>query len=70
MEDLIEALTIFLKYANNSRNPVCCIHDQFIICCDITLDKVSESDITRLQALGFFWSEYHESFTSFRFGSC
>ena len=70
MKDLIEALTILLKYANDDRCPVHCEHDQLYIGCDITLDKVSEEDVKRLDELGIFWSESEDSFISFRFGSC
>ena len=70
MKDLIEALQIFLKYANDDYKPVHCEHDQLYIGCDIELDKVSKADIEKLDELGFFWDDESEGFISFRFGSC
>lgn len=70
MKDLIEALTILLKYANNDRNPIHCEHDTMYIDAGITIDMVSKQDIDRLDELGIFWSESEDSFISFRFGSC
>ena len=65
MEDLIEALRIFLKYAN-PHNPTHCEHDELWIV-DVDPDKVSDEDKARLDELGFFPSE--DGFKSFRFGS-
>ena len=70
MKDLIEALTILLKYANDDRNPIHCEHYQLYIGCGITLDMVSKEDLEKLDKLGIFWSESDDSFISFRFGSC
>jgi len=70
MNDLIKALQILLKYANNDRCPTNCEHDQLDIGCGIELEKISEQDITDLDKLGFFWDEESEGFISFRFGSC
>ena len=70
MKDLIEALQILLKYANDDRNPTHCEHDQLYIGCGIELEKVTKEDIDKLDELGFFWSEESEGFISFRFGSC
>jgi hypothetical protein len=70
MKDLINALTILLKYANDDRNPIHCEHDQLYIGCGITLDMVSKEDLEKLEELGIFWSESDDSFISFRFGSC
>lgn len=70
MKDLIEALAILQKYANDDRCPTCCGHDTLYIGCDITLDKVSDDDVKRLDELGIFWSDSEDSFISFRFGSC
>lgn len=66
MKDLIEALTIFLKYGN-PHNPTHCEHDEMTIC-GIDTKAVTIEDIKRLDDLGFFWSET-ECFKSFRFGS-
>lgn len=65
MKDLIEALTIFLKYQNKDW-PTHCEHDVMYIV-DITQDEVSEGDQKRLDELGFRWDD--ESWQSFKFGS-
>lgn len=70
MKDLIEALTILLKYANDDRNPTYCEHDILYICAGIELDKVNEQDLQRLDELGIFWSHSDDCFISFRYGSC
>lgn len=68
MKDLIEALTIFLKYGN-PYSPTNCEHDELYV--DIDPKLVSKADLKRLDKLGFFpSSEYEEGFSSFRFGSC
>lgn len=67
MKDLIEALTIFMKYKND-ENPTHCSHDQLWIMA-VTRDEVSAEDVARLDDLGFFWSESDEAWISFRFGS-
>ena len=69
MNDLIEALQIFLKYGN-PEYPTHCSHDELSIM-EITKDQVSEDDLVRLDELGFFWSDDEEEgcFKSFRFGS-
>jgi hypothetical protein len=70
MKDLIKALQILLKYANNDRNPTYCEHDILHIGCGIKLEMVSVDDITKLGELGIFWSDYEEGFISYRYGSC
>lgn len=67
MEDLIEALKIFLKYTQ-TKYPTHCAHDELWIM-DVTEDKVSAEDKERLDKLGFFWDEDEECFKSFRYGS-
>ena len=67
MKQLIEALTIFLKYGN-PRNPTHCEHDVLTIC-GIDPAKVSDEDKVALDKLGFFVSEEEECFQSFRYGS-
>jgi hypothetical protein len=69
MKDLMEALTILLKYGN-PRNPTHCEHDILTIC-GIEPKDVSEEDKRRLDELGFFvGTEYgEEAFHSFRYGS-
>lgn len=70
MKDLIQALTIFLKYANDDRNPTHCEHDQLSVVAGIKFEDVSPEDVAKLDDLGFIWSEEDECFISFRFGSC
>jgi hypothetical protein len=67
MNDLIEALTILLKYGN-PRNPTHCEHDQLTIA-EIDPNDVSPEDRARLYELGFLVSEADECFMSFRYGS-
>lgn len=67
MKDLIEALTIFLKYGD-PKYPTHCEHDELYV--DINPDKVSKEDKKRLDELGFFVNEGLEGFSSFKFGSC
>lgn len=65
MKDLIEALTIFLKYGNPYA-PIHCEHD--ILHVMVTADDVSEEDKARLEELSFKPDEYG-TFGSYRFGS-
>tara|TARA_R110001599_G_scaffold39930_2_gene121668 strand:- start:1042 stop:1254 length:213 start_codon:yes stop_codon:yes gene_type:complete len=69
MKDLIEALQILLKYANDDRDPTHCEHDQLYVGCGISYESVTKKDIDKLDKLGFFWDEDLEGFISFRFGS-
>ena len=71
MKDLIEAMTILLKYANNDRCPTACSHDLLYIGCGIDDSSlISREDMKALGELGFFWDEDSNGFISFRFGSC
>lgn len=65
MKNLIEALTIFLKYGNKTF-PTCCEHDVLLVLC--TKD-VSQEDSERLEELGFRWSKEFDCWASFRYGS-
>lgn len=69
MDDLIEALTIFRKYANE-KWPTHCEHDvMYVILPDP--HAVSEEDTKRLGELEFFLEEDEggeETWLSFRFG--
>lgn len=68
LEALIEALTIFKKYLDDTY-PTHCEHDIMMI----TLreqDVVSKEDTKRLDELGFNWSNEFECWISHRFGSC
>lgn len=67
MEDLIKALTIFLKYGN-PYNPTHCEHDVMQVA--IEPGRVSEDDVAELNKLGFIIDEEYDCFMSFRFGSC
>lgn len=67
MKDLIEALTIFLKY-KNERWPTNCSHDLLAIMA-VTKEEVSEEDVQRLDELGFHWMNDVDSWGSFRYGS-
>ena len=67
MENLIEALQIFLKY-QNVEFPTHCEHDVLQVV-DITEDEVLGTDILRLAELGFHYSEDAEAWLSYHFGS-
>ncbi len=71
MRDLIEALTIFLKYTDPEKPNVSdtnCEHDQLIVCIDPA--RVTSEDLARLDELGFSANEDDENFYSYRHGSC
>jgi len=68
MKQLIEALTIFLKY-DDSRFPTHCEHDELWIVGDYDPERMSAEDLETLDSLGFNWDENDESFKSYRFGS-
>lgn len=55
MKELIEALTIFLKY-KDVVTPTHCEHDVLQVMA-ITEDEVSEEDRKRLGELHFIWSK-------------
>ena len=68
MKDLIEALTIFAKYANVVC-PTHCEHDVLMI---MAVDRaaMTADDIARVETLGFYWSEGDfDCWQSYRFGS-
>lgn len=66
MEDLLKAITIFLKYGN-PRNPTHCEHD--VLHVDIDPELVSDADKQELEKLSFTPDEFN-GFSSYRFGSC
>lgn len=74
MKDLIEALTIFLKYAPADKDtyaPTHCEHDIFLVAgMGIEENAVSAEDEKRLEELGFHWDSEYDCWASFRFGSC
>lgn len=69
MKDLIEALNIFLKHAEeeNEHSPTHCEHDVFMVV-GITKD-LPEDDVNRLKELGFSWSSEYDCWASYRYGS-
>ena len=69
MEQLIQALTILLKYGN-PEFPTHCEHDTLYIC-GIDPEEVIDEDKYKLDELGFFVSgECGDlGFQSYRFGS-
>ena len=67
MENLIEALQIFLKYKNET-DPTACEHDVLIVV-GITEEEVSQEDRDKLHILGFNWSSEYDCWSSFRYGS-
>jgi hypothetical protein len=70
MKDLIKALQILLKYANDDYGPTHCEHDMLYVGCNIDIEKVTGEDVTKLDELGFLWDDDHDCFISYRFGSC
>lgn len=69
MKELIEALTIMLKYGNPNY-PTHCEHDEMTISNDIDWNKITKEDQKKLDELGFSYSEELECIASFRYGSC
>ena len=67
MNDLLEAIKIFLKYGN-PHNPTHCEHDVMQV--DIDPDNVSDEDVDKLEDLGFSVDSDEYCFRSYRFGSC
>lgn len=69
MKDLVEALTILLKYGDPYA-PTHCEHDILTIV-GIEPNQVSDEDKARLDGLGFHVGAPHgeEAFYSYRFGS-
>jgi hypothetical protein len=68
MKDLIEALTIFAQYCTAEHNPTHCEHDVLFIM-GVDAEDPTDEEITRLDALGFFWSDENDAFISYRYGS-
>ncbi len=66
MKDFIEACQIFLKYGDMDY-PFSCEHD--VLYCYYNGNIMSESDLARLELLGFDWDEDNEHFYSFKYGS-
>jgi len=68
MEDLIEALQIFLKY-RNKKFPTHCEHDILYVC-GIDQAAVSGEDKFRLAELGFLLDPEGIGFMSYHYGAC
>jgi hypothetical protein len=63
---LIEALTIFRRYAPGQKWPTSCSHDEMAI---MGVGEVSAEDAARLDVLGFIFNDNEDYWLSFRFGS-
>ena len=69
MKDLIEALTILMKYGD-SQFPIHCEHDVLIMSgIGVEENAVSVDDAKRLYELGFDWNIEYDCWVSYRFGS-
>jgi uncharacterized protein CbrC (UPF0167 family) len=67
MKELIEALQTFAMYTQ-TKWPTHCEHDVLMIC-DVGRDTMSAADQDYVEERGFLWSDEHECWISFRFGS-
>ena len=67
MNELIQALNIFLKYANLDY-PTICEHDVLIIA-GVRKDAMTEEDTNTVTDLGFYWSDHYDGWVSTKFGS-
>ena len=68
MNSLIEALQILSKYQKETYSPTHCEHDVLLVV-DVAKDAPSETDLQRLDELGFRWISEFDCWGSFRFGS-
>lgn len=66
MKDLMEALSIMLKYAD-PRSPTHCEHDVLLF--DVSSEGVSAEDLARLAELGVIVDDETGRFISYRYGS-
>lgn len=64
---MIEALTIFAKYAD-PYSPTNCEHDVLMVI-GVDVAAVSAEDQARLDELGFHWSNGYDCWVSYRYGS-
>lgn len=71
MNDLIEALRIFEKYADSEfgmKYPFSCEHDILLVTC-VEENSIPEDESARLEELGFFKSEEYDCWASYQYGS-
>lgn len=69
MKDLIEALTILLKYGD-TYNPTHCEHDILYVFAGVKVSEMNAEDVKRLEELSFSPDEESGTgFYSYRFGS-
>lgn len=70
MKNLIEALTILLKYGDTPY-PTNCSHDMLSLYPAVQLELISPEDIARLGELSFHIdTDTNDGFYSFHYGSC
>lgn len=68
MKNLIEALTILLKYGDNPF-PTHCEHDVLYLY-PASGAQISKEDLEKLKELSFIYDEETNGFSSFLYGSC
>lgn len=66
MKDLIEALTIFMKY--DSGRCIYCSYENLAVC--VEPRDVTIKDVNRLSELSFDPDDDGQSFSSYKYGSC
>jgi hypothetical protein len=69
MKNLIESLTIFMKYCGDAESPTHCEHDQLYFCAIKDHSIISKEDKKRLKKLGWNFGDKSEIY-SFTYGSC
>lgn len=68
MKDLIEALSILMKYQKaDTYAPTHCEHDVLLVMA--VPQELPKEETERLDALGFIWMGEYDCWGSFRFGS-
>jgi hypothetical protein len=72
MEDLIKALTIFMKYVQKDEYaysyPTSCDHDELRVY--VPPSRISDIDLKELGELGFSPDYNWNCFVSYKYGSC
>ena len=69
MKDLIEVLTIFLKYGPDKEWPTYCGYEKIYFTTEVRPDELSSEDHVRLEELRVLWDDEEEVWYSMRFGS-